>query len=284
MNSAKGMSSGAAPGIDSGDDAASEMWRWMRRDLNRWRAEAALGAVLTRSLLREPSLERALVKSLARKLADADVPANVLESLFHRLVRQDHGLTESCAADLHASVTRDPACESPCEAFLFFKGYQALQVYRLAHRLWSSGDTASACWLQSRCSALFGVDIHPAASIGDGIFVDHATGIVIGETAAVGDRVSLLHGVTLGGTGKEGGDRHPKVGDDVTISANATVLGNIRIGAGARIGACTVVLSDVPPGSTVVGNPGEIVRQGHSRYPAPTTVQIHPTKEERARE
>lgn len=247
------------------DNPVSVMWQTLRRDSALWQGRTALGSLLARPVLDAASLELALTSLLARKLADTDVSVHTLTTLFQCLAEQDARLARSCAADLQASVSRDPACESPCEAFFFFKGFHALQAYRLAHRLWNQGDTVSACWLQSRCAALFGVDIHPAARLGNGIFIDHATGIVIGETAVVGDRVSLLHGVTLGGTGKEAGDRHPKVGNDVTISANATVLGNIQIGDRARIGACSVVLRDVPSGSTVVGNPADIVRRGSSR-------------------
>lgn len=246
-------------------------WQWLQQDARRHektKHRATLSPSLSQLIAGESSLEYALASLLASKLADSTVSQVHLKAVLLDICAQFPGIVASCAADLSATVTQDPACDSPVVAFLFFKGFQAAQAHRFAHALWHLQDVLSACWIQSRCSALFGVDIHPAAVIGTGIFIDHATGIVIGETAVIGNQVSLLHGVTLGGTGKEAGDRHPKVGNRVLISANATVLGNIRIGDYARIGACSVVLEDVPPYSTVVGNPATLRPRRNERNTA----------------
>ena len=171
-------------------------------------------------------------------------------------------------ADLSAVFDRDPACNSYLEPFLYFKGFQALQAYRVAHWLWSNGRRALALYVQSRTSEVYGVDIHPAARIGRGILIDHATSVVVGETAVIEDEVSLLHGVTLGGTGKETGDRHPKVRRGALIGANATILGNIEIGQCSRVGAGSVVLRDVPPNTTVAGVPAKVVGEAGCERPA----------------
>jgi serine O-acetyltransferase len=162
-------------------------------------------------------------------------------------------------ADMTAVFERDPACTSMLEPILYFKGFHALQSHRVAHSLWTQGRRSLASFLQNRISEAFGMDIHPAARIGRGIMIDHGTGVVIGETAVVEDDVSLLQGVTLGGTGKETGDRHPKVRRGALICAGATVLGNIEIGECAKVGAASVVLKDVPPRTTAVGVPARIV-------------------------
>ena len=171
------------------------------------------------------------------------------------------GWRDTLVSDLRAIVERDPCTRELATAFLFHKGFQALQSYRLANAFWHTGRRALASFLQNRAAEVYGVDIHPAASIGEGLFIDHATGVVIGETAVVGTNVSILQGVTLGGTGNESGDRHPKVGDDVLLGAGATLLGNINIGRGARVGASSVVLHDVEPDVTVVGVPARCVRK-----------------------
>lgn len=254
-----------------GASSAQSIWRRLQQESQGYRNAshaATLSPLLSCLVEGEPSLEHALTSLLASKLADTVVARTRLKSVLLELSAQFPDIIESSAADLSASVARDPACLSPVVAFLFFKGFHATQAYRFAHALWQLKDELSASWIQSRCSALFGVDIHPAAVLGDGIFIDHATGIVIGETAVIGSQVSLLHGVTLGGTGKEADDRHPKVGNRVLISANATVLGNIRIGDGARIGACSVVLKDVPPYGTVVGNPATLLPAREYQEPA----------------
>ena len=177
-------------------------------------------------------------------------------------------LVEQAAADMLAVDERDPACRSLLQPFLYFKGFHSLLCYRIAHRLWRDGRDSLAFHMQSRMSERFGVDIHPAAQLGRGIMIDHAHSIVIGETAVVGDNVSMLHSVTLGGTGKEDGDRHPKIGDGVLIGAGAKVLGNIHVGANSRIAAGSVVLADVPPCKTVAGIPAKIVGEAGCAQPA----------------
>ncbi len=176
-------------------------------------------------------------------------------------------------ADLIAVRDRDPACPDLLTPFLFFKGYQAIEAYRFAHFLWRRGRTHLARHLQSRAAEVFAVDIHPAARMGRGILLDHGTGIVVGETAIIEDDVSMLQGVTLGGTGKHGGDRHPKIRRGVLIGAGAKVLGNIEVGEGAKVGAGSIVLEDVPPFTTVVGNPARAVGQRHTYMPGLTMDQ-----------
>jgi serine O-acetyltransferase len=173
-----------------------------------------------------------------------------------------------------AVYERDPACHRFLQPILFFKGYQAVQAYRIGHWLWQAGRIDLSYFVQMRVSEVFGVDIHPAARVGKGIMIDHAHSIVIGETAVVGDNVSMLHSVTLGGTGKEDGDRHPKIGDGVLIGAGAKVLGNIHVGHCSRIAAGSVVLEDVPPNSTVAGVPARVVGKAGCAQPALTMDQI----------
>ena len=199
--------------------------------------------------------------SLSRKLASSLLSRSQLEILFLSTYKENPCVVEDSATDLLATLERDPACKSYLEPLLFFKGYQAVQAYRIAHVLWKNERYFLAEMLQSLISQKFAVDIHPAAKIGRGILLDHATGLVVGETARIGNNVSILHGVTLGGTGNETGDRHPKVSDGVMIGAHAQLLGNIHIGKGAKVGAGAVVLEDVPPHVTVAGVPA--VKVGH---------------------
>jgi serine O-acetyltransferase len=180
----------------------------------------------------------------------------------------DPAIGEAVRADLSAVFQRDPACHSYAQAFLFFKGFHALESYRVAHYLWTHARQTMALFIQNRMSDLFAVDIHPAAKLGRGIMIDHATGVVIGETAVVGDDVSMLHGVTLGGTGKQDEDRHPKVGRGVLLSTGAKVLGNIQIGECARVGAGSVVLKPVPPHTTVAGVPARVIGKAGSARPS----------------
>ncbi|MGK0438853.1 MAG: serine O-acetyltransferase [Paracoccaceae bacterium] len=214
-----------------------------------------ISTYILRSVLNEPCYVTALATTLASQMANRDACFESLKECFSLMYSRCPELAITSMCDLFAYVEKDPACNEMAEAFLFYKGFHAVQVQRLASCYWQRDEVAEAYWLQNRASVLFGVDIHPAARLGGGLFVDHATGIVIGETVEVGDNVSLLHGVTLGGTGTEVGDRHPKIGNSVTIGANATLLGNIRIGDNSVIGASTVVLKDLKPGSIVVGNP-----------------------------
>ncbi len=180
----------------------------------------------------------------------------------------DPAIGQAIRADICAVRDRDSACDKLSMPFLYFKGFHALQSYRVAHWLWTQGRTSLALFFQNRISCEFGVDIHPAAKIGWGILMDHATGIVIGETAEVGNNVSLMQSVTLGGTGKEEGDRHPKVSDGVLLGAGAKILGNIRIGEGAHVGAGSVVLKDVPAHTMVSGVPAKVVGKPDCDNPA----------------
>ncbi|GLT39331.1 hypothetical protein SLA2020_135290 [Shorea laevis] len=221
--------------------------------------EPILSSFLYASILAHDCLEQALAFVLANRLQNATLLATQLMDIFHNVMMHDRGIQQSIRLDVQAFKDRDPACLSYCSALLYFKGYHSLQSYRVAHALWKQGRTVLALALQSRISEVFDVDIHPAARIGDGILLDHATGVVIGETAVVGNCVSLMHGVTLGGTGKETGDRHPKVGDGPLLGARVTVLGNIKIGEGAMLAAGSLVLKDAPPHSMMAGTPAQVL-------------------------
>lgn len=222
-------------------------------------AEPVLAGTLHATILSQPRFESALSYHLARLTGTTEVPAALIRQTFDEAFASDPGIGLSARADIKAVVERDPACTSHLDPLLWFKGYQALQTYRAAHWLWGQGRLTLAHFLQSRASSLFGLDIHPGAVIGKSIFIDHGTGVVIGETAVVEDGVSMLHGVTLGGTGKERGDRHPKVRRGVLLGAGAKVLGNIEIGACAKIAAGSVVLDPVPAGCTAAGVPARII-------------------------
>ncbi|KAF5474966.1 hypothetical protein F2P56_006818 [Juglans regia] len=211
------------------------------------------------SILSHVSLESALADHLGMKLGNAHIASDTLKGILLSVFAEDQEIRRAIRDDLRAVRERDPACLGYAHCLLNFKGFLACQVHRAAHKLWSKGRKAMAVLLQSRTSEVFTVDIHPGARIGGGVLLDHATGIVIGETAIIGDNVTILHNVTLGGTGKLSGDRHPKIGDGVFIGAGAKVLGNIVIGEGAKIGAGAVVLKDVPPKATSVGNPARLI-------------------------
>ncbi|XP_015879237.1 serine acetyltransferase 1, chloroplastic-like [Ziziphus jujuba] len=214
------------------------------------------------SIFSYKTLETALANLLAMKLSNSSLSRNALFETFLSIFSEDHDVRRALRDDLKAAKERDPACISYVHCLLNFKGFQACQAYRAAHKLWSQGRKALALLIQSRVSDVFAVDIHPGAKIGSGLLLDHGTGIVIGETAIVGDNVTILHNVTLGGTGKASGDhirRHPKIGDGVFIGAGSKVLGSIRIGEGAKIGAGSMVLKEVPPNATAVGNPARII-------------------------
>jgi serine O-acetyltransferase len=217
--------------------------------------EPVLASFLYSTILNHQSLESALSFHLAHKLDSPTASALLVREVVEQALIADPSIGKAMRCDLRAVRDRDSACNSYSIPFLYFKGFHALQAYRIAHWLWRQGREALALFFQNCMSTEFAVDIHPAAVIGHGILLDHATGIVIGETAVVGNNVSIMQSVTLGGTGKEEGDRHPKVGDGVLISAGATILGNINIGRGAKVGAGSVVLQDVPPHTTVAGVP-----------------------------
>ncbi len=221
--------------------------------------EPVLSSFLRAAVLGHQKLEDGLSLLLANKLQTPELPAHLLRGLISEAFFEDRSIRAAIRADLLAARTRDPAAGGYALPFLYYKGFHALQAYRVAHWLWNKGRTGLAAHLQNRVSEVFGVDIHPAARIGSGILIDHATSVVIGETAVVEDNVSMLHEVTLGGTGKESGDRHPKVRRGVLIGAGAKILGNVEIGVGAKVAACSVVLRDVPPHTTVAGIPARVV-------------------------
>ena len=230
--------------------------------------EPLLAGFLHATILSQPGIEEALAYLLASKLENATLPALGLRDIFYDVLQEDECIQRAILADLQAVVSRDPACPGYANPLLYFKGFQSIQAYRVANHYWTMDRKHLAWYLQARISEVFAVDIHPGARIGKGIMFDHATSVVIGETAVVEDDFSMLHEVTLGGTGKSGGDRHPKVGRGVMIGAGAKVLGNIRVGEGAKIGAGSVVLHDVPPHTTVAGVPAKIVNVPACALPA----------------
>lgn len=232
------------------------------------RKEAALASLLAAVILNHETLGDALSYQLARKLGDQELRAMSLRDTIEEAYEGDPALVDIAEADLKAVFERDPACKGYVQPFLFFKGFLALQTHRVAHWLYGEGRETLAFYLQSRSSELFQVDINPATRIGRGVFVDHGTGIVIGETAVIGDDVSMLQGVTLGGTGAEQGDRHPKVGKGVLLGAGAKVLGNIKIGDYAKVASGSVVLKDVPAGCTAAGVPARLVNCPTCEEPA----------------
>ncbi|HCZ8410142.1 TPA: serine O-acetyltransferase [Proteus mirabilis] len=230
--------------------------------------EPMLASFFHATLLKHENLGSALSYMLANKLATQTMPAIAVREIVEEAYRHDSSMIESAACDLSAVRLRDPAVDKYSTPLLYLKGFHALQAYRIAHWLWQQNRQALAIYLQNQISVTFGVDIHPAARIGHGIMLDHATGIVIGETAVVENDVSILQSVTLGGTGKTGGDRHPKVREGVMIGAGAKILGNIEIGRGAKIGAGSVVLHEVPAHTTVAGVPARIVGRPDSEKPS----------------
>jgi serine O-acetyltransferase len=236
--------------------------------------EPLMGGLVHAGVLHHPSFEAALAHRISMKLASAEMSEQILRETANTAYRDDPDLTRAARADIVAIYDRDPACHRFIQPLLFFKGFQAVQAYRLGHHLWLTGRRDLAYFVQMRVSEVFGVDIHPAAKIGKGIMIDHAHSIVVGETAVVGDNVSMLHSVTLGGTGKETDDRHPKIGNGVLIGAGAKVLGNIKVGHCSRIAAGSVVLDDVPPMKTVAGVPARIVGEAGCAQPSVTMDQL----------
>ncbi|KFL30847.1 serine acetyltransferase [Devosia riboflavina] len=231
-------------------------------------SDPALGQMALTTVLNHDSFEEALAHRLASRLDHEDVSADIIRQTFAEVLRDNPTIGESARVDLAATLERDPACHRAIEPLLYFKGYQAIQTHRFAHALFKAGRRDFALYLQSRASQVFQVDINPAVPMGKGIMLDHGTGLVIGETAVVGDNVSMLQGVTLGGTGKADQDRHPKIGNGVLIGAGAKVLGNIRVGDCSRIGAGSVVLKEVPPRTTVAGVPAKVIGEAGCAQPA----------------
>ncbi len=253
------------------------IWDAVRREAeDAIRAEPALGGFIFATVLSHDRLEDAVCHRLAQRLNHSDVDAGLIGQIFQDVLAQNPDMGQAFRADLAAVYDRDPACSRYLEPLLYFKGFHALVTHRFAHELLKGGRRDFALYLQSQSSRIFGVDIHPAARIGIGIMFDHGTGIVIGETAAVGDNSSLLHGVTLGGSGKEGGDRHPKIGSSVMIGAGAKVLGNITVGNCSRVAAGSVVLKNVPDNTTVAGVPAKVVGPAGCPEPARTMDQRLP--------
>ncbi|MCQ4158372.1 serine O-acetyltransferase [Roseomonas sp. GC11] len=242
--------------------------------------EPELSGFLHAAVLQHGTLESALASRVADRLDHADIPSALLRRSLERALEEDPALREAVRSDIMAVVDRDPATCRALEPLLYYKGFHALAAHRLAHVLWHEGRRDLALWLQSRSSVVFQTDIHPAVRIGRGIFLDHATGLVVGETAVIEDDVSILQGVTLGGTGKEGGDRHPKIRHGVLIGAGAKVLGNIEVGACARIAAGSVVLKPVPSGVTVAGVPARVMGRAGCAEPSRAMDQmLDPTEE-----
>ncbi len=239
---------------------ANEIWETIRSEVRREATrEPLLASFLHSTVLNHDTLEDAISYHLAGKLADVSVSSMLIREVIDEALAGDPLIRDAIRRDIQAVRDRDPASDCYYVPFLFFKGFHSLQSYRVAHWLWRQDRKALALHLQSRISEVFGADIHPAARIGKGILIDHGTAVVIGETAVVEDNVSMLHEVTLGGTGKQTGDRHPKVRHGVLIGAGAKILGNVEIGTGAKVASCSVVLDDVPAHCTVAGIPAKIV-------------------------
>lgn len=238
------------------------LWQTIRAEVRQVGiGEPALSSYFHSAILSHGKLESALAYALAECLQGETVTAQTLRQVFELALRADPQIIADMRRDLVAYYDRDPASDQYYMPLLYFKGFQALQAHRIAHWLWDQGRHSLALFIQNRVSCLFLVDIHPGARFGGGVMIDHATGLVAGETTVVGDDVSILHSVTLGGSGSQGGDRHPKIGRGVLISAGAKILGNIQVGEGARIGAGSLVLDPVPAYSTVVGVPAKVVGQ-----------------------
>lgn len=236
--------------------------------------EPQLTSFVYSNVLQFDALEQAVAQRVASRLDHTDVPATIIAHTFREAIDDDPDIGDAFRADLAAVVDRDPAASRHVEPLLYFKGFHALQTHRLAHWLLGKGRKDFALYLQSRSSVVFQTDINPAARIGRGIFLDHATGLVVGETAVIEDEVSILHGVTLGGTGKQNADRHPKIRRGVMIGAGAKILGNIEIGHCARIAAGSVVLKPVPPNTTVAGVPAKVVGEAGCSDPARAMDQL----------
>ncbi|AEG04041.1 serine O-acetyltransferase [Sinorhizobium meliloti] len=256
-------------------EAIDPIWDSLREEA-RLAAERdpMLAAFLYSTVVNQHSLEDCVIYRICERLDHPDLQASLLHQTFAEMLEDWPEWGAVLRVDIQAVYDRDPACTRFMEPVLYFKGFHAIQTHRLAHWLWNRGRKDFALYLQSRSSSVFQTDINPAARIGRGIFLDHATGLVVGETAVIGDNVSILHGVTLGGTGKEGSDRHPKIGNGVLIGAGAKILGNIHIGHCSRVAAGSVVLKAVPPKSTVAGVPARVVGEAGCSEPSRQMDQI----------
>lgn len=255
-------------------EARDPIWAVLREEAEAaMAAEPALTGFIFATVTSHECLEDAISHRIAQRLGHVDVDAGLIMQTFQDVLASQPELGQAFRADLAAVYDRDPACNRYLEPLLYFKGFHALVAYRCAHELWRQGRRDFALYLQSQSSRIFSVDIHPGARFGKGIMLDHANGLVVGETAVVGDNCSFLHAVTLGGSGKDTGDRHPKLGDNVLVGAGAKILGNIRVGRCSRIAAGSVVLQDVPRNTTVAGVPAKVVGPAGCPEPALTMDQ-----------
>lgn len=255
--------------------AVDPVWQRVRAEAEAIVADDPVMAPLIFStVLNHGSLEDAIFSRIADRLHSRELPGDLIRQGFEDFLANRPEFASILRIDIAAVHDRDPACERLIEPVLYFKGFHAIQTHRLAHWNWNRGRRDFALYLQSRSSQIFQTDINPAARIGKGLFLDHATGLVVGETAVIGDDVSILHGVTLGGTGKEAGDRHPKISDGVLLAAGATVLGNIRVGKCSRVAAGSLVLKEVPPNTTVAGVPAKPVGVAGCNEPSRAMDQL----------
>lgn len=269
------------PGGASDDQPLSEqdftdlLWLRLRQEAREAYAKSPMLAPLfVDSIINQPNFDSAVFHRIATRLKNEVVGVGLILEAFNRALESNPDIGHALRADIAAVVERDPACARFIEPFLYFKGFHAIQTHRLAHWLWGQGERDFALYLQSRSSDVFQTDIHPAASFGKGVFLDHATGLVVGETAVVEDDVSILQNVTLGGTGKEIGDRHPKIRRGSVLGAGAKILGNIEIGPNARVAAGSVVLRPVEAGATVAGVPAKVVKTAYDDASAQSLDQI----------
>lgn len=247
----------------------NQVWQNIRQEAQELAtSEPMLASFFHSTILTHQNLGGALSYILANKLANPIMPAIALKEIIEQAYLADPHIIASAACDIEAVRSRDPAVDKWTTPLLYLKGYHALQSYRVTHFLWQQGRKALAVYLQNEISVAFDVDIHPAAKIGCGIMLDHATGIVVGETSVIENDVSILQGVTLGGTGKEHGDRHPKIREGVMIGAGAKILGNIEIGRYSKIGANSVVLNPIPDHATAAGVPAKVIAKSASQKPA----------------
>ena len=253
----------------SGAPDTAGLWRALRSEAGDiHEAEPQMRIMLEDVFLKRENLAGAIAARLSRKLAREDMKREELLPFLREILNENEELVNRMAHDMLAIFDRDPACTSPMQPMLYYKGFMAISCYRISNHLWHDGRRDLALYFQSLASEVFGVDIHPAATIGCGILLDHATSVVVGETAIIEDNVSILHEVTLGGTGKEKGARHPVVRSGVLLGAGAKILGRVEIGENAKIGAGSVVLEDVPPHKTVAGVPAVIVGESSEENPA----------------
>jgi serine O-acetyltransferase len=255
--------------------AVDPIWHAVREEAKAIvETDAVLATFIQSTILNQKSLENAVIARIADRLHSREVSDDVIRQAFEAMAEEWKEWSDILRIDIAAVYDRDPACERYIEPILYFKGFHAIQTHRLAHWSLNQGRKDFALYLQSRASQVFQTDINPAARLGRGIFLDHATGLVVGETAVIGDDVSILHGVTLGGTGKENGDRHPKIGSGVLIGAGATVLGNIKIGKCSRIAAGSLVVKEIPNNVTVAGVPARIIGVAGCAEPSRSMDQI----------